>query len=1106
MVAQWIPSKGNLITWVKGPPKNIGVITETGNHKIKVQFDSGENIPFAWPSDVLNRLVFKPGDKVQLRPKNEIGIVLDVIRTEPIAIYEISTPKGNPKVEETGLRPVVIKDPAELLRQGEIHEAKSTNLRITAIRLLFDYQYNDFSSLSNSRVIIKPHQVAVLHRVATSYPYRFLLADEVGLGKTIEAGMIIKELKARGLANRVLIVAPSGLVGQWQMEMLSKFGMVFSRFNRETISYLEGKHPSENVWTLEDNIVTSASFASLDEERRKAIALAPWDLVVFDEAHHARRTLDSEAILKWSETQMYKLTESLARLDTGGASGLLFLTATPMQLHQFELYSLVELLDPALFSDYFDFEKNRQASKGLNISVKLIRKWQELDGDQKESIISDVAGYLGKPETDISTQLESVTGRCQIEEELYSQHKLSEVLIRNRKVNIGGFQPRHARMIPVQMSQEEILAYNAVRDYASEGYTYSQKTKNFTLGFIMTTFQKLNSSSSYAVRQSLMRRIKKLQDQLPDSISINGIEDNELEEKTVSDALGDTLGVGGYNPIQDEIEALANVVYLLDSIKTDSKASELVKKLDELAAEDKTAKVLIFTQFRDTQEYLKSRIPAPWNVNVYYGGLKPLEKDAVVDTFRDGTGPQIMLSTEAGGEGRNFQFCHIMVNYDLPWNPMKVEQRIGRLDRIGQKKPVIILNFKLLGTIEERVLEVLDKRIRIFEETVGGLDPILGEVENEIRNIFLNVSKKADQSLELLGQQLEQKVRAAKIAEQQMADLIMDSKSFRKDEVDDLLNHRGTLDNKNMQSFVLGLLHQLGTNIKKDPKLPEVYLLKYYDRFLDSFPSLKKEELPLRVTFDPSTAIEQESIDFLAFGHKLVDLLVEYVQSDNLLASTSYRIIKTNDKNPMKGWLFTYILEFEGVTPKKELFSVFVDEAGQPDDELSKWLLERCYQVKREDWDDSRALTCNDIFEEALKYADGHALEQLTSHRETLSVINTETLDQQKAKVERIHNHRKKAAEAKIEAVKRVLDRVSTSEDPEVLKIVPVWAKNLEKADRHLEQIEKDKTKSFIDLDSRREVSGKYYMLTASCVEILPSDLSQNESETDEEWREKEEP
>ena len=147
-------------------------------------------------------------------------------------------------------------------------------------------------------------------------------------------------------------------------------------------------------------------------------------------------------------------------------------------------------------------------------------------------------------------------------------------------------------------------------------------------------------------------------------------------------------------------------------------------------------KVLIFTQYRDTQAYLAEHIPAPWTVHLFHGQLKPAEKDQAVARFREGDGPQILISTEAGGEGRNFQFCHMLVNYDLPWNPMKVEQRIGRLDRIGQKQPVTIFNLSTTGTIEERVLEVLTDRIGLFEETVGGLDPILGEVERDLKRIL----------------------------------------------------------------------------------------------------------------------------------------------------------------------------------------------------------------------------------------------------------------------------------------------------------------------------------------------------------------------------------
>ena len=1095
MLIQWTPTKGNLVTWVHGTPKNTGTVIEIMNHSVKVLFDDGLNQSFSWPNDVIQRVLFKAGDKVQIRPKNETGVVIKVIKTNPVAIYEVSTINNNPKVEESGLRPLVIRDPVELLRQGEIHEARSTNLRLTATRLLFDYQFNDFSSLSNSRVDIKPHQVGVLHRVASAYPYRFLLADEVGLGKTIEAGMIIKELKARGLANRVLIIAPSGLVGQWQKEMVSKFGMVFARYNRETISYLEGKYPGENVWTIENNIVTSSVFASLDEDKRKAITLAPWDLVVIDEAHHARRTLESEALLKSSETQLYKLAEGLARLETGGASGLLFLTATPMQLHQYELYSLIELLDPALFSNYADFEKNRQESKGLNLTVEQIRKWNGLNALEQHDVINNIQKYLKRNENEIRQELATIEGRSCLEEELCSHHKLSEVLIRNRKVNIGGFMPRNAGIIDVSMTDEEIKAYNAVRNYAIEGYTYSQNTKNSTLGFVMTTFQKLNSSSSFAVSQSLMRRIKKLQEKLPDRQN-NTIDEEDLEEHQVSDVLGDALGINADKSIEDEIDSLASVVRLLDSIRVDSKAGELVKKLNELAQDDPNIKVIIFTQFRDTQEYLKKQILNPWNVHIYHGQLKTPEKDAVVDSFRDAIGPQVMISTEAGGEGRNFQFCHVMVNYDLPWNPMKVEQRIGRLDRIGQKYPVIILNFRLLGTIEERVLEVLNTRIKIFEETVGGLDPILGDVENEIKKILLGASQKADAALKSLGQQLEQKVRDAKKAEQQIADFIMDSKSFRKDEVDRLLNHRGTLDNKTMEHFILGYLMQLGVSIKKDPDIQEVYLLRHYDKLLGEFPLLKNDEIPTRVTFDPSTALDQESIDFLAFGHKLVDSIVDHVLSDKYLGITSYRIIKTNDKLPRKGWFFTYVFDFEGVASKKELFSIFIDENCKIDTDLSSWLLERCYQNKREDWENPRTITCNEVFDRASEITDENCLQEFTQRREAFSLINKDKLQEQKTKLQRVYDYRKNAAEAKIVAVKRVLDNVSLSLDPDVLKIVPVWMKNLENANKHVEQIENGKTKSFKELETRQEVNGKFYILTASCVEIIPSDLDLPESET----------
>ena len=218
--------------------------------------------------------------------------------------------------------------------------------------------------------------MAVLHRVASTFPHRFLLADEVGLGKTIEAGLIIKELRARGFADRVLILAPSGIVSQWQYELKTKFNMPFAHYNRATIAFLESENPGENVWSLRDSVITSTSYAAWSEDRRREIALAGWDMVVIDEAHHARRTWQGEH--KYTETNLYKLAEMLADPDMGRAQSFLLLTATPMQLHRYELYSLIELLDPALFPTFGDFDEHADALAGLNATTESMRRWPTL--------------------------------------------------------------------------------------------------------------------------------------------------------------------------------------------------------------------------------------------------------------------------------------------------------------------------------------------------------------------------------------------------------------------------------------------------------------------------------------------------------------------------------------------------------------------------------------------------------------------------------------------------------------------------------------------------------------------------------------------------------
>lgn len=280
-------------------------------------------------------------------------------------------------------------------------------------------------------------------------------------------------------------------------------------------------------------------------------------------------------------------------------------------------------------------------------------------------------------------------------------------------------------------------------------------------------------------------------------------------------------------------------------------------------------------------------------------------------------------------------------------------------------------------------------------------------------------------------------------------------------------------------------MKELEVSIRDDPELAKVFTLRYSGRFFDELPKFKKGEPPERVTFDPSVAIDYETIDFLAFGHKLVETLVDYVRSSNYLAKTSYRIVKTDEKPPIRGWFFTYVLMFECVTPHKELFPVFMDVDGKHDDALSAWLLDRSCLVKREVWEAPVIPSCDESFERAVIYAESRALKRFSERQEELDMSNVEKWNQQRAKLQRAFDHRQKAMAAKLDSVAKIFERVSASGDSDVQKIVPVWAKNLENAKNHMEQIEKDKAKTFSELDSRKEISGKYEILTASFVEIV---------------------
>ncbi len=1090
---------GNLVHWENGPSTNIGVIKDISSRYMTVHFDDGEQQTFARPNDVVTRVVFEPGTLVQIQSSGEKGVIVGHNEINSLIVYKINLANGSqPSVTETSVRLAVLTNPLDLLRRGQLHSARSVNLRLTATRLLFEHQYGELPSLSNSRVEIKPHQVGVLHRVISAYPHRFLLADEVGLGKTIEAGLIIKELKTRGIANRVLIIAPSGIIGQWQIEMRIKFGLAFSLYRGDTVKYLQDNNPTENIWTIHNNVICSQAFASLDEKRRKEIALAGWDLIVIDEAHHARRTWQGND--KFTTTNLYRLAELLAEPETGKSTGVLLLTATPMQLHRFELFSLIELLDLALFTNYSDFENNCELLAGLNQTCEKLKSIYKLSDKERESTIEEVSGWLQRERCEVEASICTAEGCSQLVDELYQEHRLSEVMIRNRKAVVGGFMPRIARTWPVEMSDAERKAYDAITNYVQSGYALSRNLKNNALGFLMATFQKINSSSSYALRKSLLRRIEKLEARLPIQKHDINFEEDDIEEKPVTETLEEILGVPESEDILTEINELERIVRLIDNIEIDSKASILITGLNqEILPEDKNIKVIIFTQSRDTQEYLQQKILSPWTVHIYHGQLKPSEKDEAVRRFKELDGPQVMISTEAGGEGRNFQFSHIIINYDLPWNPMKIEQRIGRLDRLGQKHPVKVINFSLIGTIEERVLDVLHHRIKVFEQTIGGLDPILGDVENSIKNIFLLAKNEEERSraLSTLDKELEKRVFEAKRAESRLADFIMDTKSFRQDEVQELLERRGVLNYEAMMRFILGLLNEFGAKIERSKHMEGVFDLKLSTEFFNEFPQFEREGRERQVTFDPSVARDYETIDFLAFGHELVDKLVDHVRSDKYPGVVSHRLVSTDEQSPIKGWYFVYVLEYYGVKDFKEVFPVFISLDDEGRDDLAIWLLERSARIKREDRGSNELPPRDGEFEKAVERADQKVMQRLLEQQQELSIQNAERLEKERIKLETLYDYRQQALSDKLEAVSKTLNRVLESSDPSVRRIIPAWQKNLDNVTQQIERTKAEREVRLTSLRGKEQVSAQHEIISASFIDIVSSNHMSVEDDTD---------
>ena len=1071
---------GALVEFVS-QPDTYGVLEELDGAVATVRWDPGVDLsPMVnWKSGNLQRVDLPP--MVMRVGTEEPGLRLDLATEEPPK-WRVQFLSGVRTVPEAALRPNKNLDPVTKFKNGQIGSYKKFRLGLVTRHHRLAHLHDDLVSLGHTRVDVKPHQVGVVHRVITNYPHRFLLCDEVGLGKTIEAGMILKELRTRGVVKRCLIIVPPNLRRQWQFELRTKFNEVFSILDADTVRHLQRTEGyTDNPFSRYDSVIVSDAWVT-GNKRSGEVRQVDWDMIIVDEAHHVRSTRQGNRV---TTTRLYRLVRDLADPARAGKRSILFLTATPMQLQTHELYSLVELLDPVLFASEDHFEGHQRRARGLSRLVEQLSEGYPIPGEEPSTTLQRVSGWLGLSERLVQERLErSTQERETLCRELADQHLLSEILIRNRKKVVGGFMPRSAYRWAVTLTDDERAALALVEEYVQHGFALAESETENAFAFVMVLFQKLMASSIRALSRSLARRRDRLLARAAPLKASAALLEQLFEDQEAASEIAEA------NLHEAEAAELDALVQTLEALPGDSKGEEFIRRMMILFDEDLEAKVLVFTEFRETQNYIgelleqASQPSRPIGISLFHGQMKAMAKDDSVESFRIGSGPQVLVSTEAGGEGRNFQFCHYLVNYDLPWNPMRVEQRIGRVDRIGQEQVVRVFNLYSEGTVEERVLDVLERRINAFEETVGGLDPILGGTEDDLRKILRRAPSERDAALEELGRRLEDQVKRARQADEQLRDFVMDVKSYSREIAEKIAGREHGLSPAAQQAFMTALLADARTHIKRRG---DEYELTFHDPFHGDYLYEFFAVSPRRwAVFHPDTLRDVEHVEFFAFGHPIVEAIVSYVLDDSYEGVTgSWCLSAGDDLQPDAGWIFVHQLNTPGIRPRSDLVPVFVSDDGTVSTRVGAALVQRGTLCSRSEEGD---IPVDEIpvgsIEEAAEAADAYVGHIADQHQQAVASDADKRVGRERERLEAWFSHRERAAADKLANTRATVHRIRASTDEGERRILPVWEKNLEDAQQLVDGLAVDRAQRMAELDKHRLPIIDHQLVSAARIEV----------------------
>ncbi|MHB1414421.1 MAG: DEAD/DEAH box helicase [Chloroflexota bacterium] len=916
---------------------------------------------------------------------------------------------GMSEYPEDALEAVSEDDALELLRRGQFSPVAAFRQHLTGIKLaqpLVDNLY----AMAASRTTFQVHQFKPVVKLLNNERRRLIVADEVGLGKTISAGLILAELASRESLARVLVLCPSSLKQKWQAEMASRFDEHFAFLDAGTV-----QNWRRQFRTFELHPPFLRSIASLEMLRDEANLEAlsemnlQFDLVIVDEAHHMRN----------SDTLSYQL----GRLLSGNAAAMVLLTATPLQMGNEDLFNLLRILDEDEFPDFSAFVDLLRPNEYVNAAMRQIRP----SGSDAPAAL---AALRRVEETTLADRFRqhpyyrraceilaggetlSLDEAARVRRLLVELNTLAHIFSRTRKRDVPIRWPRRdPHTIHVTLAPAELEFYNAITDFVRDLYLrVSGDARGLSFAVVMPERQV--ASCIPAARDRLVRMVE------------TGTLRGEIDESgDPSDGIDEATPRRGIQLTNEEIARVRELILMLDGLGgLDTKYECLEQEMGEIFATGDVRKVLIFTFFKDTLRYLEDRLSKHYGVQTIHGDVPPEERAERLQRFEDEDRFQILLSSEVGGEGLDMQFANCMVNYDLPWNPMRVEQRIGRIDRYGQPSDkVMIFNFSVADTIETRIFHRLFERIGIFERSIGDLEAILGDqvtrLTREVLSMRLTPREEEERADRLALNLAERLVELERLEEDARRFLGQDEFFF--EEVEGIRTGRRYLTAAELEHFVAETLREHFPAARLIPQRdrpgrwllrPDATLKQYLGTFVRSarerhrtsrLPSLLERGAEIPLTFEIDVANRARELEFVTARHPLLRALLQVHREHGRPDAGVSRLVVDHSSSPGLYVVLVYLFEATGLRPGPRLAAVAVDlRSGAVSTELGQAFLTLLAEAS--EMGEGTMPPAEDILEPAIGTAEDEAARLRSQQERQLAQENSELVD---LRLAALHEH-----------------------------------------------------------------------------------------------------